>query len=76
LIGTLKQRWLTTKNGLINTERNIEDGVMKPYGGKSGVERNFSHRGKSQGVKNAYRRFKKKARQFAKQALKYIKSIT
>jgi len=46
---------------------------MKPYGGKSGVERRFSHRGKSQGVKNAYRRFKKKARQSAILAIKKIK---
>jgi len=38
---------------------------MKAYGGKNRVERYFSHRGKSQGVKNAYRMFKKKVRQTA-----------
>jgi len=46
---------------------------MKPYGGKNGGERKFSHRGKSQGVKNAYRRFKKKARQIAESTIRKVK---
>jgi len=48
---------------------------MKAYGGKNRVERYFSHRGKSQGVKNAYRRFKKKARRIAEFTIRKAKEV-